>query len=129
MFILLVVVVVSTTVLVACGSDEPEEVVFELSIEHGALNLDPPVMKVEQGATVTLNFASDEHGSVHLHGYDDEFDVGPDEKATLVFKADATGSFKLTFHAGGEHIDNGDEEHEEDEADEIELGSLEVHPR
>jgi plastocyanin len=127
--VLLIAVVASGMALAACSSDEPEDVFFALSISDGALNLDPPVMKVEQGDTVTLNFSSDEHGSVHLHGYDEEFDVGPDEKAILVLKADATGSFNLTFHPSDEHVDDGEEEPDEDEADEIQLGSLEVHPR
>lgn len=106
--VLLVVVAVSAMALAACSSDEPEDVLFELSIEQGALTLDPPVMKVSQGDTVTLSFASDEPGAVHLHGYDEEFDVGPDEKTTVVFEADATGSFKLTLHAA-DHMDS--EEH------------------
>ncbi len=98
--ILLIAVAVSAMALVACSSDDPEDVLFELSIEHGALTLDPPVMKVSQGDTVTLSVASDEHSSVHLHGYDEEFEVGPDEETTVVFEAGATGSFKLTIHAG-----------------------------
>ncbi len=97
---LLLAVVMSALALGACSSDEPEDVLFDLSIEHGALTLDPPVMKVSQGDTVTLNVGSDEHGSVHLHGYDEEFEVGPDEETTVVFEANATGSFKLTLHAG-----------------------------
>ena len=102
MSLLLMAVVVSALALVACSSDDPEDVLFKLAIEHGALTLDPPVMKVSQGDTVTLSFASDEHGSVHLHGYDEEFEVGPDEETTVVFEAGATGSFKLTLH-GGDH--------------------------
>ncbi len=97
---------VSAVALAACSTSEPEDRLFDLSIEHGALTLDPPVMKVDQGDTVTLNFDSDEHGSVHLHGYDEEFEVGPDEIATLEFTADATGSFKLTLHAAGEQIED-----------------------
>jgi plastocyanin len=106
--ILLMALAVSVLALVACGTSEPEDRLFELSIEDGALTLDPPVMKVDQGDTVTLNFESDEHGSVHLHGYDEEFEVGPDEITTLEFIADATGSFNLTLH-GSNHMD--EEEH------------------
>jgi plastocyanin len=105
--ILLMAVAVSTMAMVACGISEPEDRLFELSIEHGALTLDPPVIKVDQGDTVTLSVASDERGSVHLHGYDEEFDVGPDEETIVVFKADATGSFKLTLH-GADHMDEKD---------------------
>jgi len=104
--ILLMAVAVSAMALAACSTSEPEDRLFELSIEHGALTLDPPVMKVEQGDTVTLNFESDEYGSVHLHGYDEEFEVGPDEIVTLEFIADATGSFKLTLHRGEHNEDD-----------------------
>jgi plastocyanin len=103
--ILLMALAVFAMALVACGDSEPEDRLFELSIEEGALTLDPPVMKVDQGDTVTLSVASDEHGSVHLHGYDEEFEVGPDEETVVVFEADATGSFKLTLH-GAEHSED-----------------------
>ena len=105
--ILLMAVAVSAMALAACSTSEPEDRLFDLSIEHGALTLDPPVMKVDQGDTVTLSVASDEHGSVHLHGYDEEFEVGPDGETTVVFEADATGSFKLTLH-GADHVDEKD---------------------
>ena len=105
--ILLMAAAVSAMALAACSTSEPEDRLFDLSIEHGALTLDPPVMKVDQGDTVTLSVASDEHGSVHLHGYDEEFEVGPDGETTVVFEADATGSFKLTLH-GADHMDEKD---------------------
>ena len=105
--ILMMAVAVSAMALAACSTSEPEDRLFDLSIEHGALTLNPPVMKVDQGDTVTLSVASDEHGSVHLHGYDEEFEVGPDGETTVVFEADATGSFKLTLH-GADHVDEKD---------------------
>ena len=105
--ILLMAVAVSAMALAACSTSEPEDRLFDLSIEHGALTLDPPVMKVDQGDTVTLIVASYEHGSVHLHGYDEEFEVGPDGETTVVFEAYATGSFKLTLH-GADHVDEKD---------------------
>ena len=131
------VFLITAVTLYACGGgSEPEDRDFDLAIADRALNLDPPivpsvmpaVMKVKQGDSVTLRIGSDEHGSLHLHGYDIEREVGPDKTATMVFTADATGNFTITFHPGDgdEHAEEG-EEHDEDE--EITIGSLEVHPR
>ncbi len=121
--VLLLLLIFVTIAISACGSSsEPEDRQFDLEITEGTLNLESDAMEVKQGDTVTLSFGSDEHGSVHLHGYDIEKDVGPDETATMEFIADATGRFNITFHAGGE------DEHEEEE-EEVSLGSLEVRPR
>ena len=110
--IMLAVSIFSTLALVACETSEPKDRLFELSILHGVLDLDPPIIKVEQGDTVTLSFVVDEPGTVHLHGYDEEFMVGLDETATLVFEADVTGSFNLTFHVGDVHDDKKDHDEE-----------------
>ena len=138
--------IVSALVFVACGDDlSPEEVQFDLVVEHEAIDLDPPVMKVNQGDRVTLTIDSDKMGSVHLHGYDFKAEIGPSETAILAFTADATGNFPITFHAEvephgqvkekheGETSDNEGTEHGEDgshgeEEGEVTLGSLEVHP-
>ena len=116
-------------VLAACGTgEEPRDRDFDLRIEDRALNLDPAVVRANQGDSVTLNVRSDEHGTFHLHGYDIELEVGPDEITPMRFTADATGNFRITFHPGAEEDEHsGDEEHEEDE-EEIDIASLQVQP-
>ena len=99
--------VLATVALASCGGSGPEEMTFNLEIEDRSLDLDPAVIKVGQGDTVTLSIKGDEHGSVHLHGYDIEQNVGPGETASMFFTADATGKFVMTFHAEEEHEDSG----------------------
>ena len=120
------VLLISVLAFGACGGRaEPEARDFDLKIEDRKLNLDSPVMKVKQGDTVTLRIDADEHGTFHLHGYDIEKEVGPDETTTMELTASATGRFNITFHPGGE----GEEEHAEGEGEEISIASLEVSPR
>jgi plastocyanin len=123
-------ILVGALALAACGTgEEPRDRDFDLRIEDRTLDLDPAVIRVNQGDTVTLNIESDEHGSFHLHGYDIELEVGPDEIMPMRFTADATGNFRITFHPGAEEDEHsGDEEHEEDQ-EEIDIASLQVQPR
>lgn len=117
----------------ACGSSEgPQDRQFDLEIREGKLNMNPAVIKVNQGDTVTLRVKSDEHGDFHLHGYDIEIGVGPDEAAPMRFTASATGRFNITFHASDESGEGGSHEggsHHEGEEAEVLLATLEVLPR
>lgn len=88
--------------IAACGGGDPEDVSFDLSIADGALTGDERTFVAKQDDTVTLHFASDVHGEVHLHGYDLTQDVGPDEPSSITFLADATGRYAMEFHPGGE---------------------------
>lgn len=88
----------------------PRERDVEASIEGGAM--EPSEVVVGEGDEVTLRFASEEAVELHVHGYDLEEEVEPDEPATLSFEADQTGRF-------------GIEDHETVE----ELGALVVEPR
>ena len=140
-FLLPVAALAVVGVLGACGGgSEPEAREFGLRIEGRKLNLDPAVIKVNQGDTVTLNIDADEHGTFHLHGYDIEIDLSLDETAKMEFVASATGKFNITFHPGEEEQGKtGEQKHEEDkkdsgdthdeEAEEIPIASLEVRPR
>jgi heme/copper-type cytochrome/quinol oxidase subunit 2 len=76
---------------------------FEIRISERTVQLDPNVIRVNQGTQVALSWTSDEAGSLHLHGYDIEFDVGPERAETITFMANATGRFPVTSHGfGGE---------------------------
>ena len=120
--------------LSACGGgSEPEHREFDLRIEQRKLNLQPAVIEVIQGDTVTLIIDADEHGTFHLHGYDIEIDLGPEQTATMEFAAHATGKFSITFHPGeqkraDDQKDSGDG-HDDEEGEEITIASLEVQPR
>ncbi len=123
---------VSIAMLSGCGGPEGQDREFDLTFEHAGL--EPTVVKVDHRDNVTLRIDSDEYGTFHLHGYDIELHLDPDDTATMEFKANATGRFKITFHRaeetheeGGDEIEHGEEdEHTEEEK---EIASLEVLPR
>ena len=88
----------------------PQQRDVEASIEGGAM--EPSEVVVGEGDEVTLWVTSEEPVEVHVHGYDLEEEVGPDQAATLSIKAEETGRFGIEDHATGE-----------------ELGALVVEPR
>lgn len=83
---------------------------FDLKIRGDGMS--PDEVSVPEGDRVTLNVTSDRPVEIHVHGYDLEREVEPDETAELSFEADQTGRFPM-------------EEHET----EAELGALVVGPR
>jgi hypothetical protein len=129
--VLTVLVLVGSILGTACGTgSEPQDREFDLRIEDGKINLDPPVIKGDQGDTVTFNVQSDTPGDLHLHGYSLVEDVGPETAGRMSFVADATGSFVMKLHLfeeEGEHEES--EEGEGGEETEITLATLEVRPR
>ncbi len=140
--------IVAMAVLVfaaACGGGDPEDLTFDVTIEHDAWDVSDDIIKVKQGDHVTINVESDEQGGFHLHGYDLYNEVAPGEPMTFEFTADATGNFEIQFHkftmasdepemgedmADGEMVDDHDAgEHEMGGETELHLGSLQVFPR
>ena len=91
-------------------ADEPQERVFDVAIENGAMS--PTEISVDEGDQVTLLLTSDSPVEVHLHGYDLEEEVLPGEETVLSFEAEITGRFEI-------------EDHETEAA----LGALLVQPR
>lgn len=94
------------------GSEDGEfrRKTFDVSVEDSGMS--PDEIEVTDGDRVTLRLTSDAPLELHLHGYDLETEVAPDEPADLSFVADLTGRF-------------GIEDHEK----ETELGVLLVRPR
>jgi FtsP/CotA-like multicopper oxidase with cupredoxin domain len=87
----------------------------------------PSVVQAKQGDTVTLKIQAHEPGELHLHGYDIEKELVAGQVTEMQFTADATGRFKLTFHAhaSGHQTPPGGAPEEEEK----EVGFLEVLPR
>jgi heme/copper-type cytochrome/quinol oxidase subunit 2 len=94
----------------ATPADEPQERVYDVAIENGAMS--PAEISVDEGDQVTLLLTSDSPVEVHLHGYDLEEEVLPGEETVLSFEAETTGQFEI-------------EDHETEAA----LGALLVQPR
>jgi hypothetical protein len=80
------------------------------TVEGGTMS--PEEISVSEGDRVKLRITSDGPLELHLHGYDIEREVEPDEPAELSFEANLTGRFEI----------EAEETHEE-------LGVLVVRPR
>lgn len=77
---------------------------FDLEIRHRSVQPEGDVIRVSKGDRVTMAWTADERVSLHLHGYDIEFDVVPGEPTIRAFDAHATGRFPVTSHGfGDEH--------------------------
>lgn len=88
----------------------PEDRSFDLEIQGDGMS--PGEVSVGEGDSVTLNVTADRPVEIHVHGYDLEQEVEPDERSELSFEADQTGRFPM-----------------EDHETEAELGVLIVEPR
>jgi hypothetical protein len=84
---------------------------FAFTIAAGRLASGPSLLQVRQGTEVTLRLRADRADELHLHGYDLQLAVEPEQIATLTFVADRAGRFELELHHA-----------------KLELGALEVQP-
>jgi hypothetical protein len=92
--------------LAGCApASDPEDRNFDLEIAGGALT-ESGNLSVKQGDNVTINWTTDEPVSVHLHGYDIEIEVSPDEPEEMALEADATGGFDISLHALGKDYED-----------------------
>jgi len=66
---------------------------FDLAIREGVMN--PEEITVDEGDEVLLRITSDTPLEFHLHGYDLEEELEPDEPAELAFDATITGRFEI----------------------------------
>lgn len=74
---------------------------IEISIVDGRVEPALDRVAVDQGETVRIVVSSDVPDEAHLHGYDLEASVSPDEDAVIEFVADQTGLFELETHEQG----------------------------
>ena len=92
--------------------------VINLAIANRDTALTREDLRVTQGDTVRLKFTADEHGEIHLHGYDLTAQVSPEHPGQLEFIAENAGAFGINFHVfaagkmedddhSGEHGHNG----------------------
>ncbi|MCW3477471.1 hypothetical protein OL599_23160 [Rhodovastum sp. RN2-1] len=77
------------------------EQTFVLAIEHGSLPEAMRTIRVHEGDAVRLRWRADRPLTVHLHGYDIEWQVLPGQTAEARFTAYATGRFTIEIHNPG----------------------------
>ena len=104
---MLAIAIALAAAMAACGEREPQEHVFNLELQGGELVDGGAAWQVNQDDRVTLNVRSDQPVNFHLHGYDLEQDITPEEPAEFVFTAEATGSFPITVHLAAPDMEDG----------------------
>ena len=94
----------------AAEADATEDKLITLPISNRTTTATREDLRVTQGDTVRLTFTSDEHGEIHLHGYDLTAEVSPDHPGELVFEAETAGAFGINFHVfGGQSASGSDQ--------------------
>ena len=103
-FLVMGLAAVGLLLIAACSGSAPETVEFNLDIRDRTLAQDSPVFRVKNGDTVVLFITSDEAGTIHLHGYDLEDELGEEGVTRMEFVANVEGRFALALHpaAGGQ---------------------------
>jgi heme/copper-type cytochrome/quinol oxidase subunit 2 len=75
------------------AADGQQETMVDLEIREGVMT--PEEITVDEGDAVRLRITSDAPLEFHLHGYDLEEEIEPDEPAELAFDATITGRFEI----------------------------------
>jgi hypothetical protein len=91
----------SALIRAAVAQDSPRRVI-EARIENRKVVVPGGAIRITEGDVVELRWTSDEPVELHLHGYDVELHVRPNEPAAVVIEAFATGRFPITSHGWGE---------------------------
>ena len=97
---LAVALVTGASGLVGCGDDQPEPVpaqpvAVDVTVADGEVQGGRERVEIPRRAEVTLTVDSDVEDLVHVHGYDLEEPVGPDQPATITFEALIPGVFEV----------------------------------
>ena len=93
---------------------------FELTISNRRLDLDPPIIRLNQNDEVTFRITADEEAEFHVHSYDAQVEVRPEDVALLTFDATLAGRYNLELHLPPPPG--------EEEGQEVVIGAIEVSP-
>ena len=91
----------------AAGAADSSDKTFDVTIVRGAIPAEQRMLRVTKGDTVRLRVTSDAPGEIHLHGYRLETKLKPGVPGEIVFKAYATGRYRLEWHPAGETSKSG----------------------
>ncbi len=84
----------------AVAQESPPRVI-DVRIENREVVAPQEAIRITQGDVIELHWSSDEAVALHLHGYDIELRVGPEEPAAMTIEAFAAGRFPITGHGWG----------------------------
>ena len=93
-----------------CAAADPAPV--SIVVKGGKPVPGPSVVKLKRDDPVVLQVVSDAADELHVHGYNLQLKLRPNEPATLKFAARRTGRFSIELHKSG-----------------AELGVLEIYPK
>ncbi len=99
-FLVVGLAAVGLLLIAACSGSAPETVEFNLDIRDRVLEQEATVFRVKNGDTVVLFITSDEAGTLHLHGYDLEDELGQEGVTRMEFVANLEGRFAMAMHPG-----------------------------
>ena len=84
----------------AIAQKAPQRVI-EVQINNRKVVAPGRKIRITEGDVIELRWTSDEPVELHVHGYDLELHVRPDEPAAMVIEAYATGRYPITSHGWG----------------------------
>ncbi|MFL2763648.1 MAG: hypothetical protein ACJ0A6_01375 [Dehalococcoidia bacterium] len=120
--------------VISCNTtNQPKEVNFDLNIKNNKLINQSTTLRVNHNDYIKLNINSDQKTQIHIHGYDIEKKISPENTELIGFKANATGRFNITIHTDKTEHNSHSKDHKNghshhDDSDEIQLVILEVIP-
>jgi hypothetical protein len=90
--------------LIFCFSSnvEAEDRFFNLNIKDGRIAQAERLMRVKKGDQITWRVQSDTEGELHMHAYQIDLTVTPGVRKVHIFKAFASGRFRVEWHSEGE---------------------------
>lgn len=101
-----------------------------LAVSVSKRTLNPGVITVTRGETITMQVTSDESGEFHISGYEIEKEMAPNTPIEFSFTADKAGRYNFELHPKADS--NGHEEAGDDHGDTTEdiiIGAFVVNPR
>ena len=92
----------STLVFCLSSPVYAQDRLFDINIKEGRIPQSERVMKVKKGDRITWRVQGDAEGELHIHAYQIDLTVRPGIRKVHVFRAFATGRFRVEWHPESE---------------------------
>lgn len=96
--LVLVLAVLALAGCTAPAAAPPATHEIAITLADGAVDPSGGKVDVARGDTVVLLVTSDRADTIHVHGYDLEFDIDPGGTARVEFVADNVGRYEIESH-------------------------------